>query len=95
MLFRSTIGLLKPRDTYRLYHDLLPTNKAFAKYIKASKEDKFSDKLVSQVAEHYHVSRSEAIDYVDLMDQTSCTRLLGLYGYTDAEIKTMCKGVRK
>ena len=90
-----TIGLLRPRETYRLYHELLPNNKAFAKYIKGKKDDKFSDKLIAQLAEHYHVSRSEATDYAELMDQTSCSRLLSLYGYTDAEIKTMCKGVRK
>jgi hypothetical protein len=90
-----TIGLLRPRETYRLYHELLPNNKAFAKYIKGKKDDKFSDKLIAQIAEHYQVSRSEATDYAELMDQTSCSRLLSLYGYTDAEIKTMCKGVRK
>jgi hypothetical protein len=90
-----TIGLLRPKDTYRLYHDVLPANKSFAKYIKGKKDDKYSDKLISQVAEHYKVSKSEATDYVDLLNQDSCTRLLSLYGYTDAEIKTMCKGVRK
>jgi hypothetical protein len=90
-----TIGLLRPQETYRLYYELLPHNKAFAKYIKGKKEDKFSDKLISQVAEHYKVSRSEATDYVDLMDQTSCTRLLNLYGYSEKEVKNMMKGVRK
>jgi hypothetical protein len=90
-----TIGLLRPQETYRLYHELLPTNKAFAKYIKGKKEDKFSDKLIIQIADHYKVSKSEATDYVELMDQTSCTRLLGLYGYNESEIKTMCKGVTK
>jgi len=90
-----TIGLLRPQETYRLYHELLPTNKAFAKYIKGKKEDKFSDKLIIQIADHYKVSKSEATDYVELMDQPSCTRLLSLYGYTESEIKTMCKGVTK
>lgn len=90
-----TIGLLRPQETYRLYHSLLPTNKAFAKYVKGKKDDKFSDKLIIQIAEHYKVSKTEATDYIELMDQTSCTNLLKLYGYTEAEIKTLCKGVRK
>ena len=90
-----TIGVLRPRETYRLYHEILPATKGFAKYVKGKKEDKYSDKLIAQIAEHYHVSRSEAIDYAELMDQDSCTRLLSLYGYTDAEIKTMIKGVKK
>ncbi len=90
-----TISVLRPRETYRLYHEILPATKGFAKYVKGKKEDKYSDKLIAQIAEHYHVSRSEAIDYAELMDQDSCTRLLSLYGYTDVEIKTMIKGVKK
>jgi len=90
-----TIGLLKPRETYRLYHALLPANKSFAKYVKGKKDDKFSDKLIAQIAEHYQVSKTEAADYAELLNQDSCTRLLALYGYTEAEIKTMCKGVKK
>jgi hypothetical protein len=90
-----TIGLLRPKETYRLYYEFLPASKGFAKYIKGKKDEKFSDKLIAQVAEHYSIGKSEASDYVELMDQTSCTRLLGLYGYTESEIKTMIKGVKK
>jgi hypothetical protein len=73
----------------------LPANKSFAKYVKGKKDDKFSDKLIAQLAEHYQVSKTEATDYAELLNQDSCTRLLALYGYTEAEIKTMIKGVRK
>jgi hypothetical protein len=94
-LQKYTIGVLRPKETYRLYHDLLPTNNNFAKYVKGKKEDKFSDKLVEQIAEHYKVGKSEAIDYADLLNQDQCAHLLSLYGYTEKEIKTMIKGVRK
>jgi len=30
-----------------------------------------------------------------LLDQTACTRMLALYGYTAAEIKTMSKGIKR
>lgn len=90
-----TIGVLRPQQTYQLYHELLPNNKVFAKYIKGKKEDKFSDKLISQVAEHYQVSCSEATEYVELMNQDQCTYLLSLYGYAEKEIKNMLKGVKK
>lgn len=90
-----TIGVLRPKETYRLYHEILPTSKSFAKYVKGKKEDKYSDKLIAQISEHYQVSKSEAIDYAELLNQDSCTRLLSLYGYTDSEIKTMIKGVTK
>ena len=90
-----TIGLLRPKETYRLYYEFLPTSKGFAKYVKGKKDDTYSDKLIDQIAEHYQVSKAEASDYAELLDQTACTRILSLYGYTDAEIKTMSKGIRR
>ena len=89
-----TIGLLRPQETYRLYHELLPTNKSFAKYIKGKTEDKFDKDLIVQLAEHYQVSKSEATDYADLMDKTTLDRIISMYGYSDAEKKRMLKGVR-
>ena len=94
-LQKYTIGLLSPRETYKLYHDVLPASKGFAKYVKGSKEDKYNAKLITQIAEHYTVSKNEAIEYLDLLDQTKCTTILALYGYTEAEIKTLIKGIKK
>ena len=93
--FRTyTIGQLSPRDTYRLYYELLPTNKAFAKYIKGKSEDRYEKDLVAQIAEHYQVSKSEASDYVELMDKMQCERILTMYGYSDAEKKKLLKGIK-
>ena len=94
-LQRYTVGMLKPRDTYRLYHEILPTNKSFAKYIKGKKADKYNAGLIKQVADHYQVSLTEASDYVDMMNQDQCTRLLEMYGYQTKEIKQLIKGVSK
>jgi hypothetical protein len=90
-----TIGLLRPQETYRLYHDLLPTNKSFAKYIKGSKDDIYNQKLIDQISEHYTISKSEATEYLDLLNAEQVTKIVSLYGYTDAEIKTLIKGVKK
>ena len=89
-----TIGLLRPQETYRLYFELLPNNKAFAKYIKGKSEDKYEKALVEQIAEHYQVSRSEAADYLDLMDKTQCERILTMYGYSEGEKKKLLKGIK-
>ena len=89
-----TIGLLRPQETYKLYHELLPNNKAFSKYIKGKSEDKYEKGLVEQVAEHYQVSKSEAADYVDLMDKTQCERILSMYGYSDGDKKKLLKGIK-
>ena len=89
-----TIGLLRPQETYKLYYELLPNNKAFAKYIKGKSEDKFDKGLVAQIAEHYQVSKTEAADYVELMDKTSCERILTMYGYSEGDKKKMLKGIK-
>ena len=90
-LQKYTIGLLSPRDTYRLYHGLLPAQRTFAKYIKGKKEDKYDKQLVSQIADHYLISKSEAVDYIELLSKDSCGSLLSKYGYTEKEIKKMIK----
>ena len=89
-----TIGLLRPQETYRLYYELLPTNKSFAKYIKGKSEDKFDKDLITQLAEHYQISKSEAADYADLMDKVTLERIITMYGYSDAEKKRMLKGIK-
>lgn len=94
-LQRYTIGQLRPSETYRLYHDFLPASRGFAKYIKGKKDDKYNKELVAQVAEYYQVSKSEAIEYINLMDWDSCNFLISKYGYSDAEKKKLLKGVKK
>lgn len=89
-----TIGLLRPQETYRLYYELLPTNKSFAKYIKGKSEDKFDKDLIAQLAEHYQISKSEAADYADLLDKVALERIITMYGYSDAEKKRMLKGIK-
>ena len=95
MLQKYTIGTLTPKETYRIYHELLPQSKGFAKYIKSSKEDAYNPKLVDQLVEHFTISKSEAVEYLDLLNVEQVTNIVSLYGYTDAEIKTMIKGVKK
>jgi hypothetical protein len=95
MLQKYTIGTLSPKETYRVYYELLPQNKGFAKYIKGSKEDAYNPKLIDQIVEHFTISKSEATEYLDLLNVEQVTKIVSLYGYTDAEIKTMIKGVKK
>jgi len=89
-----TIGQLRPQETYKLYHDLLPTNKSFAKYIKGKSEDTYDKELIAQFAEHYQTSCSEAADYLDLMDRIQCERILTMYGYSESDKKRMLKGIK-
>jgi len=89
-----TIGLLRPQETYRLYHEFLPASKGYAKYIKGKSEDKYEKSLIEQLAEHYQVSKAEATDYIDLMDKIQCERILTMYGYSEGDKKKLLKGIK-
>jgi hypothetical protein len=89
-----TIGLLRPQETYRLYHEFLPASKGYAKYIKGKSEDKYEKALIEQLAEHYQVSKAEATDYIDLMDKIQCERILTMYGYSEGDKKKLLKGIK-
>jgi len=89
-----TIGTLSPKDTYRLYHDMLPQSKSFAKYIKGKAADKYNKELVKQLAEHYQISQSEATEYIGLMNKEKCEYILTLYGYSLTDKKRLLKGIK-
>ena len=85
------------KDTQKKYENEAERKKAYRQVNKNNWNGKrlYSDKLINQISHHYLVSKSEATDYVEIMTQTECTAILQLYGYTEAEIKTMLKGVKK
>ena len=89
-----TVGILRPQETYKLYHEFLPATKSFSKYIKGKLEDKYDKALITQIATHYQISCHEATDYVELMNKEQCNSLLSLYGYSDAEKKKLLKGIK-
>ena len=89
-----TIGTLSPKDTYRLYHDMLPQSKSFAKYIKGKSADKYNKELIKQFAEHYQTSQAEAMDYISLMNKEKCDHILTLYGYSLTDKKRLLKGIK-
>lgn len=93
-LQKYTIGLLRPKEVYQLYHDFLPAQKGFAKYVKGKKEDKYDTKLVKQIADHYDVSTRESIDYIELLTKDHLAEIVTMYGYSEKEKKTMLKGIK-
>ena len=65
-----TMGIpLKNGDVYRLYCDVFPkeSRPAFMRYIKGKKEKKYDEFLLNIITEYYHISKSEATDYLDIL----------------------------
>jgi hypothetical protein len=78
------------RMHYLFYTNILPKKKQFNKYIKSAAEDKYEDWMVSLVAKHYAVSRSEAVEYIEifyLQNKDELRELCEKYGIDQKLIK--------
>jgi len=95
MFQRYTIGLLEPRDVYKLYYDFLPKKKFFSKYVKGKKQETVNEELVTIIKDHLQVSETEAIEYTEILKIQEkdhiFKELLIRYGKDEKEIKKLLK----
>lgn len=62
------------RKVYQFYCDLLPKQKAFFKYIKASAKD--DPETIKAIAEYYQCSTREAKEYINVVDTQNIKNVL-------------------
>ena len=91
MFQQYTIGPLSKKHVYQLYFDFLPKQKTFNKYIKGKKAGKYNKDLVKFIAGHYEVAKSEAEEYIGLLDKGEIISMLKKYGKTEKEAKSLLK----
>ena len=96
MFQQYTIGPLDKKHVYQLYHDILPKQRMFAKYIKGKKVNKYNPELVKLLADHFQCSKTESEDYIGLMmlnehGRDRLIQLLKQYGNSDKEVKKLLK----
>ncbi len=81
---------LPPDVHYLFYATTIPRGKQFNKYVKAKKEDKYEEWLVTLVAKHYTISETEAKDYLEIYyrdDKAGLRSLCEKYGVDPKTIK--------
>tara|TARA_A100001201_G_scaffold1219_1_gene3172 strand:+ start:877 stop:1317 length:441 start_codon:yes stop_codon:yes gene_type:complete len=91
MFQQYTIGPLSKKHVYQLYFDFLPKQKSFNKYIKGKKQDKYNKELVKLIADHFQTARSEAEEYIGLLEKEQISSILKKYGKNEKEIKGLLK----
>ena len=64
------------RKVYQFYCELLPKQKAFFKYIKASAKD--DPETIKAIAEYYQCSTREAKEYINIVDVDIIKKTLNL-----------------
>lgn len=86
-----SIMQLSPKNLYKVLYDFLPKQKYYLKFIKGDKEGKYNPQLVELIANHYHVSKKNAIEYLNIYyssvkGQICLSDLIKLYGKTEKEL---------
>jgi DNA-directed RNA polymerase subunit K/omega len=78
------------RAHYQFLTNVIPRGRQFNKYIKGDKDEKYEKWLVELVANHFHVSKIEAIGYIELYyrdDKDALRTLCEMYGIDKKELK--------
>jgi len=83
-----------PSDVHYLFFaTTIPRGKQYNKYVKAAKETKYEEWLVTLVAKHYCVSKIEAVTYLEIyyeQDKPALRELCEKYGI-DAKVLKKAK----
>jgi hypothetical protein len=94
-LQKYTIGILEPKETYKLYLEVLPKKKQFNKYIKSKSEASYTTELIDIFVKYFELSESEVIDYLDILYHTNkkdtVKNIVKMYGFTEKEVDRITK----
>ena len=88
---KYSIGTLEPREVYKWYCDILPKGKRFNKYIKGKKDKKYNTELIDIMDMQFECSKSQAKDYLELINRDELIELLEKYGMNEKTIKRLLK----
>ena len=90
MLQQYTIGM-ESKDVYKLYKNLIPSEKKFLKYIKGKKDKKYNKELIEIMCKYFEVSSKEVKEYIPLIEKEELKNIIRLYGKNNKEIKVLLK----
>ena len=88
---KYAIEILKPREVYKWYCDVLPKGKRFNKYIKSKKSKEYNKELLDIICNHFECSKLQTKDYLKLINKEEVKEILEKYGKDKKTIKRLCK----
>ena len=98
-LQRLTIGLLSPRDVFRVYYEFLPKGKVFLKYVKTKSPINVPDSVADVIMTAYECSEREMVDYYRLLigseeGRSELKTIMENYGMQKTEIDKLRKEIK-
>ena len=88
---KYSIGLLKSKDVYKWYCDILPKGKRYNKYITNNKKVKYDPFLIEMMCNHFECSKVQVTEYFELIDKQELKQILEMYGIDKKQIKKVLK----
>ena len=86
-----SIGLLKSKDVYEFYCNFLPKGKRYNKYIKGKKDKKYDQELIDMLCSYFEDSKSNIIEYLELINKEQLKMILELHGVDHKKVKRFIK----
>ena len=78
------------KEIYSIYREYIPKNNSWNKYIK-SKVKKVNPELLTYLSEYWECSKTEAKEYITLLDTTEIRHILETLGFEKKEITKILK----
>ena len=63
----QSLNITDKKHLYKLYLDILPKKRVFAKYIKSAKVEKYDPETVATLAQHFEIGKKEVKSYLELL----------------------------
>ena len=82
--------LLKKKQIYTVYKELIPKRKVFLKYIKGN-ITKYNVDLMELLSNHFECSKKEAKEYFDILGKPEIKNILSKMGFEKKEITKLLK----
>lgn len=67
----QSLNITDKKQLYKLYLDILPKKRVFAKYIKSTKVEKHDPEVVAVLAQHFEIGKKEIKSYLDQLSRSS------------------------
>ena len=90
---KYSVGILRPKEVYKLYINIIPKGGRFLRYVKGKKDGKYNKGLLEYISKYFEIGFQEAEDYVDVLfvsgKKDYLQEILQKYGLEKKEIKKL------
>jgi len=88
---KYAIGILKPREVYKFYCNVLPKGKRWNRYIKGKLDNKYEPELLKIISRYFECSKLQSIEFIQILSKEELKNILKMYGTNNKKIRKFVK----